>query len=233
MKTQTKPIIHIYIPEALDHSNCEIWYFKHLFQRRLTKATLKYYAYPNRNEFEKAFNQKKKQSKRRLDGKKGDIFAADDLFFIVTDTDLKPDFSNLDEVRADLRRHYNWFNGGVPIIFSSRSFEAWLCMHNEIYNKPFSGQHTLEHDVGYDYEKTEKWYKKHAERLYNTIDNACANCRISRSSAIDSEPSEHRNRESFKITVPALADEYTINWFLKISTISYMDELIDVLRDYE
>ena len=184
-------------------------------------------------EFETAFNQKKKQSKRRLDGKKGDIFAADDLFFIVTDTDLKPDFSNLDEVRADLRRHYNWFNGGVPIIFSSRSFEAWLCMHNEIYNKPFSGQHTLEHDVGYDYEKTEKWYKKHAERLYNTIDNACANCRISRSSAIDSEPSEHRNRESFKITVPALADEYTINWFLKISTISYMDKLIDVLRDYE
>ena len=102
-----KPIIHIYIPEALDHSNCEIWYFKHLFQRRLTKATLKYYAYPNRNEFEKAFNQKKKQSKRRLDGKKGDIFAADDLFFIVTDTDLKPDFSNLDEVRADLRKQYN------------------------------------------------------------------------------------------------------------------------------
>ena len=106
-------------------------------------------------------------------------------------------------------------------------------MHNEIYNKPFSGQHTLEHDVGYDYEKTEKWYKKHAERLYNTIDNACANCRISRSSAIDSEPSEHRNREFFKIIVPALADEYTINWFLKISTISYMDKLIDVLRDYE
>ena len=106
-------------------------------------------------------------------------------------------------------------------------------MHNEIYNKPFSGQHTLEHDVGYDYEKTEKWYKKHAERLYNTIDNACANCRISRSSAIDSEPSEHTNRESFKNTVPTLADEYTINWFLNISTITYMDKLIDVLRGFE
>jgi hypothetical protein len=35
------------------------------------------------------------------------------------------------------------------------------------------------------------------------------------------------------VSVPALADEYTINWFLKISTISYMDKLIDVLRDYE
>ena len=226
---QTKPIIHIYIPEALDHSNCEIWYFKHLFQRRLTKATLKYYAYPNRNEFEKAF----KQSKRRLDGKKGDIFAADDLFFIVTDTDLKQGQSNRDEVRADLRKQYNWFNGDVPIIFSSRSFETWLCMHNQVYNKPFSGQNTLEHDVGYDYEKTEKWYKNNAERLYSTIDNACANCRISRSSAIDSAESEHTNREFFKIIVPALADEYTINWFLKISTISYMDKLIDVLRDFE
>lgn len=229
----TIPIIHIYIPEALDHSNCEIWYFKHLFQRRLTKAKLKYYAYPNRKEFEKAFNQTKKQSKRRHDGKKGDTIAADDLFFIVTDTDLKQGQSNRDEVRADLRKHYNWFNGDVPIIFSSRSFETWLCMHNQVYNKPFSRQDTLEYDVGYDYEKTEKWYKKHAERLYGTIDNACANCRISRSSAIDSEQSEHTNRESFKITVPALADEYTINWFLKISTISYMDKLIDVLRDFE
>ena len=233
MKTQTKPIIHIYIPEALDHSNCEIWYFKHLFQRRLTKATLKYYAYPNRKEFETAFNQKKKQSKRRLDGKKGDIFAADDLFFIVTDTDLKQGQSNRDEVRADLRKQYNWFNGDVPIIFSSRSFETWLCMHNQVYNKPFSGQNTLEHDVGYDYEKTEKWYKNNAERLYSTIDNACANCRVSRSSAIDSAESEHTNREFFKIIVPALADEYTINWFLKISTISYMDKLIDVLRVFE
>ena len=199
----------------------------------MTKATLKYYAYPNRNEFEKAFNQKKKQSKRRLDGKKGDIFAADDLFFIVTDTDLKQGQSNRDEVRADLRKQYNWFNGDVPIIFSSRSFETWLCMHNQVYNKPFSGQNTLEHDVGYDYEKTEKWYKNNAERLYSTIDNACANCRVSRSSAIDSAESEHTNREFFKIIVPALADEYTINWFLKISTISYMDKLIDVLRDFE
>ena len=180
-----------------------------------------------------AFNQKKKQSKRRLDGKKGDIFAADDLFFIVTDTDLKQGQSNRDEVRADLRKQYNWFNGDVPIIFSSRSFETWLCMHNQVYNKPFSGQNTLEHDVGYDYEKTEKWYKNNAERLYSTIDNACANCRVSRSSAIDSAESEHTNREFFKIIVPALADEYTINWFLKISTISYMDKLIDVLRDFE
>ena len=187
----------------------------------------------NRKEFEKAFNQKKKQSKRRLDGKKGDIFAADDLFFIVTDTDLKQGQSNRDEVRADLRKQYNWFNGDVPIIFSSRSFETWLCMHNQVYNKPFSGQNTLEHDVGYDYEKTEKWYKNNAERLYSTIDNACANCRVSRSSAIDSAESEHTNREFFKIIVPALADEYTINWFLKISTISYMDKLIDVLRDFE
>ena len=230
---QTIPIIHLYIPEALDHSNCEIWYFKHLFQRRLTKAKLKYYAYPNRKEFETAFDQTKKHSKRRHDGKKGDTIAADDLFFIVTDTDLKPGQSNRDEVRADLRKHYNWFNGDVPIIFSSRSFETWLCMHNQVYNKPFSGQNTLEHDVGHNYEKTEKWYKTHAERLYSTIDNACANCRISRSSAIDSEKHEHTNRESFKNTVPALADEYTINWFLKISTISYMDKLIDVLRDYE
>ena len=230
---QTIPIIHLYIPEALDHSNCEIWYFKHLFQRRLTKAKLKYYAYPNRKEFETAFDQTKKHSKRRHDGKKGDTIAADDLFFIVTDTDLKPGQSNRDEVRADLRKHYNWFNGDVPIIFSSRSFETWLCMHNQVYNKPFSGQNTLEHDVGHNYEKTEKWYKTHAERLYSTIDNACANCRISRSSAIDSENHEHTNRESFKNTVPALADEYTINWFLKISTISYMDKLIDVLRDYE
>ena len=230
---QTIPIIHLYIPEALDHSNCEIWYFKHLFQRRLTKAKLKYYAYPNRKEFETAFDQTKKHSKRRHDGKKGDTIAADDLFFIVTDTDLKPGQSNRDEVRADLRKHYNWFNGDVPIIFSSRSFETWLCMHNQVYNKPFSGQNTLEHDVGHNYEKTEKWYKTHAERLYSTIDNACANCRISRSSAIDSEKHEHTNRESFKNTVPTLADEYTINWFLKISTISYMDKLIDVLRDYE
>ena len=230
---QTIPIIHLYIPEALDHSNCEIWYFKHLFQRRLTKAKLKYYAYPNRKEFETAFDQTKKHSKRRHDGKKGDTIAADDLFFIVTDTDLKPGQSNRDEVRADLRKHYNWFNGDVPIIFSSRSFETWLCMHNQVYNKPFSGQNTLEHDVGYDYEKTEKWYKNNAERLYSTIDNACANCRISRSSAIDSAESEHTNREFFKIIVPALADEYTINWFLKISTISYMDKLIDVLRDFE
>ena len=230
---QTIPIIHLYIPEALDHSNCEIWYFKHLFQRRLTKAKLKYYAYPNRKEFETAFDQTKKHSKRRHDGKKGDTIAADDLFFIVTDTDLKPGQSNRDEVRADLRKHYNWFNGDVPIIFSSRSFETWLCMHNQVYNKPFSGQNTLEHDVGYDYEKTEKWYKNNAERLYSTIDNACANCRVSRSSAIDSAESEHTNREFFKIIVPALADEYTINWFLKISTISYMDKLIDVLRDFE
>lgn len=230
---QTIPIIHIYIPEALDHSNCEIWYFKHLFQRRVTKARLKYYAYSDRKEFEKAFNQTKKHSKRRHDGKKGDTIAADDLFFIVTDTDLKQGHSNRDEVRADLRKHYNWFNGDVPIIFSSRSFETWLCMHNQVYKKPFSGQNTLEHDVGYDYEKTEKWYKKHAERLYRTIDNACANCRISRSSAIDSAHSEHTNSESFKITVPALVDEYTINWFLDISTISYMDILINILRDYE
>ena len=207
---QTIPIIHLYIPEALDHSNCEIWYFKHLFQRRLTKAKLKYYAYPNRKEFETAFDQTKKHSKRRHDGKKGDTIAADDLFFIVTDTDLKPGQSNRDEVRADLRKHYNWFNGDVPIIFSSRSFETWLCMHNQVYNKPFSGQNTLEHDVGHNYEKTEKWYKTHAERLYSTIDNACANCRISRSSAIDSEKHEHTNRESFKNTVPTLADEYTI-----------------------
>ena len=230
---QTIPIIHLYIPEALDHSNCEIWYFKHLFQRRLTKAKLKYYAYPNRKEFETAFDQTKKHSKRRHDGKKGDTIAADDLFFIVTDTDLKPGQSNRDEVRADLRKHYNWFNGDVPIIFSSRSFETWLCMHNQVYNKPFSGQNTLEHDVGHNYEKTEKWYKTHAERLYSTIDNACANCRISRSSAIDSEKHEHTNRESFKNTVPTLADEYTINWFLNISTITYMDKLIDVLRDFE
>ena len=68
---QTKPIIHIYIPEALDHSNCEIWYFKHLFQRRLTKATLKYYAYPNRKEFETAFNQKKKQENSQKEGLMG------------------------------------------------------------------------------------------------------------------------------------------------------------------
>jgi hypothetical protein len=230
---QTIPIIHLYIPEALDHSNCEIWYFKHLFQRRLTKAKLKYYAYPNRKEFETAFDQTKKHSKRRHDGKKGDTIAADDLFFIVTDTDLKPGQSNRDEVRADLRKHYNWFNGDVPIIFSSRSFETWLCMHNQVYNKPFSGQNTLEHDVGHNYEKTEKWYKTHAERLYSTIDNACANCRISRSSAIDSEKHEHTNRESFKNTVPTLADEYTINWFLNISTITYMDKLIDVLRGFE
>ena len=230
---QTIPIIHLYIPEALDHSNCEIWYFKHLFQRRLTKAKLKYYAYPNRKEFETAFDQTKKHSKRRHDGKKGDTIAADDLFFIATDTDLKPGQSNRDEVRADLRKHYNWFNGDVPIIFSSRSFETWLCMHNQVYNKPFSGQNTLEHDVGHNYEKTEKWYKTHAERLYSTIDNACANCRISRSSAIDSEKHEHTNRESFKNTVPTLADEYTINWFLNISTITYMDKLIDVLRGFE
>ena len=230
---QTIPIIHLYIPEALDHSNCEIWYFKHLFQRRLTKAKLKYYTYPNRKEFETAFDQTKKHSKRRHDGKKGDTIAADDLFFIVTDTDLKPGQSNRDEVRADLRKHYNWFNGDVPIIFSSRSFETWLCMHNQVYNKPFSGQNTLEHDVGHNYEKTEKWYKTHAERLYSTIDNACANCRISRSSAIDSEKHEHTNRESFKNTVPTLADEYTINWFLNISTITYMDKLIDVLRGFE
>ena len=230
---QTIPIIHLYIPEALDHSNCEIWYFKHLFQRRLTKAKLKYYAYPNRKEFETAFDQTKKHSKRRHDGKKGDTIAADDLFFIVTDTDLKPGQSNRDEVRADLRKHYNWFNGDVPIIFSSRSFETRLCMHNQVYNKPFSGQNTLEHDVGHNYEKTEKWYKTHAERLYSTIDNACANCRISRSSAIDSEKHEHTNRESFKNTVPTLADEYTINWFLNISTITYMDKLIDVLRGFE
>ena len=230
---QTIPIIHLYIPEALDHSNCEIWYFKHLFQRRLTKAKLKYYAYPNRKEFETAFDQTKKHSKRRHDGKKGDTIAADDLFFIVTDTDLKPGQSNRDEVRADLRKHYNWFYGDVPIIFSSRSFETWLCMHNQVYNKPFSGQNTLEHDVGHNYEKTEKWYKTHAERLYSTIDNACANCRISRSSAIDSEKHEHTNRESFKNTVPTLADEYTINWFLNISTITYMDKLIDVLRGFE
>ena len=230
---QTIPIIHLYIPEALDHSNCEIWYFKHLFQRRLSKAKLKYYAYPNRKEFETAFDQTKKHSKRRHDGKKGDTIAADDLFFIVTDTDLKPGQSNRDEVRADLRKHYNWFNGDVPIIFSSRSFETWLCMHNQVYNKPFSGQNTLEHDVGHNYEKTEKWYKTHAERLYSTIDNACANCRISRSSAIDSEKHEHTNRESFKNTVPTLADEYTINWFLNISTITYMDKLIDVLRGFE
>ena len=230
---QTIPIIHLYIPEALDHSNCEIWYFKHLFQRRLTKAKLKYYAYPNRKEFETAFDQTKKHSKRMHDGKKGVTIAADDLFFIVTDTDLNPGQSYRDEVRADLRKHYNWFNGYVPIIFSSRSFETWLCMHKQVYNKPFSGQNTLEHAVGHNYEKTEKWYKTHAERLYSTIDNACANCRISRSSAIDSEKHEHTNRESFKNTVPALADEYTINWFLKISTISYMDKLIDVLRDYE
>ena len=151
----------------------------------------------------------------------------------MTDTDLKQGQSNRDEVRADLRKQYNWFNGDVPIIFSSRSFETWLCMHNQVYNKPFSGQNTLEHGVGHNYEKTEKWYKTHAERLYSTIDNACANCRISRSSAIDSEKHEHTNRESFKNTVPTLADEYTINWFLNISTITYMDKLIDVLRGFE
>lgn len=234
MKRPLIPFIHIYIPEARNENNCEIWYFRHLFQRKLNKkAMLKYYAYPDRKAFDKAFQQTKKARIRRDDGKKGDFVAADDLFFIVTDTDLKPGRSSLDEVRADLRNLYNLFGGDVPIIFSSRSFETWLCMHNGVYNKPFSGQRALELDVGYDYEKTEKWYRNNAERLYRTIEDACANCRISRSNAIDPSQSEHTNSASFKTTYPALSDEYTINWFLDISTLSYMDILITLLRSFE
>lgn len=233
MKNHTIPIIHIYIPEAINDNNCEIWYFRHLFQRRLNKAKLKYYAYPDRKAFEKAFKLTQKQVKRRTDGKKGDTIAADDLFFIVTDTDLKSGRANLDEVRADLRKQNSWFSGDVPIIFSSRSFETWLCMHKGVYSKPFSGQRALEQAVGYDYEKTEKWYKANAERLYSTIENACTNCRISRSNAIDSSQSEHTDSSSFKISNPASSDEYTINWFLDISTLSYMDILITVLRSFE
>jgi hypothetical protein len=58
-------------------------------------------------------------------------------------------------------------------------------------------------------------------------------CRRSRSNAIDSSQSAHTNSESFKTTHPALSDEYTINWFHGISTLSYMDILITVLRNFE
>ncbi|MGE7092621.1 hypothetical protein ACQKII_14475 [Lysinibacillus sp. NPDC048646] len=229
MSKNLKPQIHIYFPEASNRGRkidlCEHFYIKYSFQRKITKAKIVPYAEDNEEDFEKAIKAK---------SKKNSIFK-NDLFFIVLDTDIKPNRENVGVVITQisaLNRKYR----DAKIILSGRSFEVWLCMYGrQQYNTPFSDQDKLNSDVlGINrYEKKEIWYRQNADRLYDDYLTAKDASILSKQNVYQSTPMPPPSGYDLVRENPDFSNHSVVSYLVNATPFTYFEQLIAVLTSYE
>lgn len=219
MAREVKKLIHLYIPEdsgSNKPNTCEAGYFQHVFQRRLKNHLLKFYTRTQTEHFKKASQSKEFKG---------------DLFFILTDLDFKEDRSNIADVVREIRCLSHDYRDKATMIVSGRSWEVWVCMHNSAYTKPFSTQKELNKDVKKDYVKKNQWYKKEAENLYLTVDDACLNAKTARNNRI-SGCSNQPDSKNYVNLLPDFGSEALVQWFIKeVETFTYVDFLVEKLKN--
>lgn len=216
-------IVHIYIPEdsgtIQKPNSTESHYFRYVFARKLEGYTISIYPYANKTEYHRLL----KKSVKKNDG---------DLFFVVTDVDYNTQQSNIAERRNELLSLANSYKRfeEVTIYISARSWEVWMAMYNGPYTKPYVDQKSLNKDVSLDYEKKKIWYSKRSEYLFQNLDVAKRNCQVARKTVVANNLNEVKDPNQFIDTVPQLTQERNINIIFKLGTISYVDFLVEKLR---
>ncbi|RDU37288.1 hypothetical protein DRW41_05395 [Neobacillus piezotolerans] len=228
MARTIKPQIHILFPEASHRGNkidlCEHFFIKHSFQRKVTKAII--ISYPE--EFEKNFKLalKSKNKKKSINPQ--------DLFFIVLDTDIKPNRENVNTVISQIQSFEKTYGNDIKIILSGRSFEVWLCMYGrQQYTTPFTDQSRLNSDVKTSYEKKEKWFIENATRLYEDYPQAKIASILSKQNVFNNTSGPPPSGYDLVNAIPNFSNAVVINYLVNTTPFTYFEHLIGTLLDYE
>lgn len=223
-----KPIIHFYFPEASSRGSkidiCEHFFIKHSFHRNVTKAGIEYYAKDHQTDFDKAF---KNSLKKKSDN-------PNDMFYIILDTDISPNRDNIDDVIKQIVTLNRTYKDKANIILSSRSFEVWLCMYGrESYTAPYVSQKKLNESVENEYEKTDAWYLKNSNWLYQDSQKAMDASKLSKKivfKGTDQNPPEGHDLVNNK---PDFSDGAVVSYLAKTAPYTYFELVIDILKKYE
>lgn len=227
MNRNIKPQIHIYFPEASHRGNkidlCEYFFIKHSFQRKITQAKI----VPHAEEFEKDFNVAIRNSNKK------NSVTVNDLFFIVLDTDIHANRTNLGTVITQIQS-LNQKYSNAKIILSGRSFEVWLCMYGrQQYTTPYTNQSNLNSDVNHTYEKKEKWYLENATRLYDEYPNAKQSSVLSKQNVYNTTPSSPPNGHDLVNDIPDFSISAVVTFLASTTPFTYIEHLIDTIKQYE
>lgn len=228
MSRPLKPQIHIFFPEASHRGNkidlCEYFFIKHSFQRKVTKAKIVPYA----EDFEKDFNNaiKEKNKKKSL--------TSHDLFFIVLDTDINANRANKATIASQISLLNKKYGEDAKIILSGRSFEVWLCMYGrQQYTTPYTSQTNLNNDVISLYEKKESWYLENATRLYDQYPNAKEASILSKQNVYNSTPNQPPTGNDLVNEIPDFSNFAVIDYLVSTTPFTYIEHLIDNIKEYE
>lgn len=230
MSRKLKPHIHIFFPEASHRGNkidlCEHFFIKHSFQRKVTQAKIVSYA----EDFEKDFNMEIKSKKKRYSPNPSD------LFFIVLDTDITANRTNIDNVISQIQSLNNKYGDDAHIILSGRSFEVWLCMYNrQEYTTPYNSQDELNRDVisSTKYVKKESWYINNADRLYDQYPNAKTASILSKKNVFKTTPTQPPDGIDLVYKIPNLSNIAVIHYLVNTTPFTYIEHLIGTIKQYE
>lgn len=228
MSRPIKPQIHIFFPEASHRGNridlCEHFFIKHSFQRKVTNVKIIHYA----EEFEKKFILAIKNKN------KNNSISSQDSFFIVMDTDIKPNRENVHSVISQIQSYAKTYGNNAQIILSGRSFEVWLCMYDrQQYTAPFTNQSRLNSDVKSSYEKKEIWYIKNATRLYDDYLQAKDASILSKRNVYNTTPTPTPSKYDLVNAIPDFSDHSVVSYLVNTTPFTYFEHLIDSIREYE
>ena len=147
---------------------------------------------------------------------------------IILDFDFQVGGGDIHQQMEKIRKLANKIREkNAKIYLSSRAWEVWMCMHDGIYTKPFVSQNVLNNDVANDYEKTKEWYSKNETNLKSTLNDAVNNAKQSRKCTM-------RNSciPELATQLPDYTDPSVLKELAKIETFTYIDLLIDYLKQY-
>lgn len=227
MTRPLKPKIHIFFPEASNRGKkidlCEHFFITHSFSRKI-KAEVKSYAEAFEKDFVIAIKEKKKKKSPY----------ANDIFFVVLDTDINANRANTNIVTRQIQSLVTKYAGDADIILSGRSFEVWLCMYGRTqYTKPYITQQVLNSDVGSSYEKKETWYISNADRLYNGYPGAKDASILSKVSVFNTTQSQPPIGFNLVQDLPDLSNQAVLNYLVQAAPFTYFDHLIESLIRHE